>query len=245
MDDESPWLEENTDTIAQQEWSKLSTKYSDVSLLRIFAPVYLLTMIIYSYMARQAGYRDGITSGKQSTLQIGFDQGFSIAAPIARRIGGLRAVANGLLSLFTTTAGGKHSGFLDRTIESSSVDMDTTDPSTSQQGLNEQDKTHIIAELRQLVLILAKLQESTTLPPDLEAKAHAKTHEEGSTEGMSLERVEKREMDEIEGLLGGVGVGNGSKEEVVQEEGEVVVRRCEQRLEELLRRCGLGGTTRK
>lgn len=190
----------------------------------------------------QAGYRDGITSGKQSTLQIGFDQGFSAAAPVARKIGALRAMANGLLALFITTAGAKHSAFLDSTSA-------TTSTETPRIGLNEQQREELVVELRSLVSTLNKLLESTTLPPDQEAIAHSKTHDEDPKESMSLERLEKSEMDEIQGLLGGIVVEKGNSMEVetpVKEiGGDDVVRECEERLEGLLRRCGLEGVLQK
>lgn len=106
-----------------------------------------------------------------------------------------------------------------------------------------------MVDLRALVSTLNKLLESTTLPPDLEAIAHARTHDEDPKDGMSLERLEKTEMDEIQGLMGGIGVQNGKKNrmevEVKENGGEEVVRECEERLEVLLRRCGLEGILQK
>ena len=48
----------------------------------------------------QAGYREGITTGKQDALQQGFDQGFAApGVPIGRALGQLRGVASALLAL--------------------------------------------------------------------------------------------------------------------------------------------------
>lgn len=48
----------------------------------------------------QAGYREGITDGKLSTLQQGFDEGFALSAPLARHLGILRGRATALLQFY-------------------------------------------------------------------------------------------------------------------------------------------------
>ncbi|CAE6458166.1 unnamed protein product [Rhizoctonia solani] len=71
---------EGTDDIgiADREWNKLSTDFMT------------------------AGYREGITEGKESALQEGFDDGFaSTGAPLGRQVGTLRGQANALLALCT------------------------------------------------------------------------------------------------------------------------------------------------
>ncbi|CAE6522827.1 unnamed protein product [Rhizoctonia solani] len=71
---------EATDDIdmADREWNKLSTDFMT------------------------AGYREGITAGKESALQEGFDDGFaSTGAPLGRQVGTLRGRANALLALCT------------------------------------------------------------------------------------------------------------------------------------------------
>lgn len=51
------------------------------------------------------GYREGITSGKESALQEGFDDGFArIGAPLGRELGLLRGVASALLSFLVPIA---------------------------------------------------------------------------------------------------------------------------------------------
>lgn len=48
----------------------------------------------------KAGYREGITAGKESALQDGFDDGFaSVGAPLGRQVGTLRGKANAALAL--------------------------------------------------------------------------------------------------------------------------------------------------
>ncbi|CCM01899.1 uncharacterized protein FIBRA_03970 [Fibroporia radiculosa] len=77
MDNEDIW---NADPKAVQdsEWSRLSSNFTT------------------------AGYREGITSGKESALQAGFDEGFAeIGTPLGRELGILRGVTAALLSSLT------------------------------------------------------------------------------------------------------------------------------------------------
>lgn len=61
---------------ADREWNKLSNEFVN------------------------AGYREGITAGKESALQEGFDEGFaSVGAPLGRRVGVLRGTTNAALAL--------------------------------------------------------------------------------------------------------------------------------------------------
>ncbi|ORY66924.1 hypothetical protein BCR35DRAFT_294838 [Leucosporidium creatinivorum] len=178
--------------VAQQEWEKLSLRYSD------------------------AGYRDGITSGKNARLQAGFDQGFALAAPFARELGSLRGIAASLLTLLTTTSASKYSS-----------------PVLGALGTAEGGKEATVAELREVVTALGKLDEGKVLPVDEEAEEHAKSHE---NEGVSLVMQERREMREMEEMLGGLG-GGGAKEDAKKGG----LDECRMRLEEILERCGLKG----
>ncbi|KAG8742511.1 hypothetical protein FRC10_001345 [Ceratobasidium sp. 414] len=63
-------------TVADREWNKLSNDFMT------------------------AGYREGITAGKESALQEGFDDGFaSVGAPLGRQVGMLRGAASAALAL--------------------------------------------------------------------------------------------------------------------------------------------------
>ncbi|WWD21455.1 hypothetical protein CI109_105940 [Kwoniella shandongensis] len=66
------------DPLVDQEYTRLASRYSD------------------------AGYREGITDGKLSTLQRGFDESFAQSVPLSRQIGNLRGRAAALLSFLTT-----------------------------------------------------------------------------------------------------------------------------------------------
>ena len=53
----------------------------------------------------QTGYREGITAGKLSTLQSGFDQGFNeVGAPIGRIVGQLRGQVSALVTIINLHA---------------------------------------------------------------------------------------------------------------------------------------------
>ncbi|KAH8992535.1 hypothetical protein EDB86DRAFT_3103466 [Lactarius hatsudake] len=76
VDEESPWVEDDNAPLhhAEAEWTSLSTNFTT------------------------AGYRDGISSGKEAALQEGFDVGFArTGAPRGRELGVLRGLAAALL----------------------------------------------------------------------------------------------------------------------------------------------------
>lgn len=132
----------------------------------------------------QAGYRDGITSGKSSHLQTGFDQGFTTASPFAREVGSLRGIAATLLAILTTASGAKHAGNVGG-------------------ALGERNAV-VVGECRALVTALGKLDEQRVLPVDQEAEEHAKSH---ADEGLSLEMLERKEMRRMEEAMNGLGSG--------------------------------------
>lgn len=87
------------DTIASQEWSRMSDQFINVSMA--------VSTICVRLMRAQSGYREGIVAGKESALQSGFDHGFAdTGAPLGRHLGLLRGLAAGLRSLLDSS---KHS----------------------------------------------------------------------------------------------------------------------------------------
>lgn len=87
------------DSIASQEWSRMSDQFINVSVM--------VSTICVRLMGAQSGYREGIVAGKESALQSGFDHGFAdIGAPLGRHLGLLRGLAAGLRSLLDSS---KHS----------------------------------------------------------------------------------------------------------------------------------------
>ncbi|KAF7345106.1 Yae1-N domain-containing protein [Mycena venus] len=77
---DSPWDEEATqETSRDIEWSKISSEFTNV------------------------GYREGITAGKESALQEGFDTGFAgVGAPLGRDIGFLRGMSSALVAFLNS-----------------------------------------------------------------------------------------------------------------------------------------------
>lgn len=76
---------------------KVKNKMADVSEspLKIFAQSRILT--ISQLINEQEGYREGITAGKESTLQQGFDLSFrDVGAPLGRKVGILKGKASAL-----------------------------------------------------------------------------------------------------------------------------------------------------
>ncbi|GAA5854685.1 hypothetical protein JCM8547_004939 [Rhodosporidiobolus lusitaniae] len=196
--DDSPWLSDDEQdhpassapaVVSQMEWEKLASRYSD------------------------AGYRDGITAGKNAHLQTGFDQGFALASPYARELGGLRGLAASLLALLTTTGGSaKYAGPILATLE----------------AREPQAKEQVVAELRDIVNVLGKLDAFKVLPIDEEAVEHAKEHAE---EGISEVMRQRKEMREMEELMGGLGGAASEPSGGVED--------CRRRLGEVLKVVGL------
>ncbi|GAA5889528.1 hypothetical protein JCM8208_001051 [Rhodotorula glutinis] len=214
-DDDSPWMDDEPYTahegaaappslISQQEWDKLSTRFSD------------------------AGYRDGITQGKNERLQAGFDQGFALAAPYARELGALRGMAASLLALLTVPSANakKHAGpLLDAALAAAGGPLDAD---------------RIVAELRDVVSALGRLDAVKVMPVDEEAEAHAREH---ADEGISEVLRERREMRAVEDMMSGLGGGEGgeARKESGETTGEAQVAECRRRLGEVLKVFGLEG----
>ncbi|KAF8574327.1 hypothetical protein K439DRAFT_1416020, partial [Ramaria rubella] len=115
-----------TNDIPAQEWSKMDNDFTN------------------------AGYREGITAGKEAALQEGFDEGFAqIGAPLGRRLGGLRGAANAALS-FMSLLSGEH----------------------ADAELVERRKN----ELRDIIGNLERIHLADLAPRDLQAEEHAREH---------------------------------------------------------------------
>jgi len=167
------WLDDSDDKVAEadhadREWEKLSSDFTN------------------------AGYREGITAGKEGALQEGFDDGFAtVGVPIGREVGNLRGLANTALAFFIAHP---------TSVTSISVTATTAPPPSSYD--------HIISELRAISQQLSHLRLTDVAPPDLEAIAHAKLHaEEQSTMGGARGAAAADVLEELEGL----GETEGSK----------------------------------
>ncbi|KAF9260466.1 hypothetical protein L218DRAFT_962624 [Marasmius fiardii PR-910] len=149
---DSPWDEDATPGLTSDaEWAKMSNEFTN------------------------AGYREGITAGKESALQEGFDSGFAeVGAPIGRELGHLRGVSSGIVSYLSNT-----------------------------KGLPDQDAQMV--EAREIATSLSNVRFSDIAPRDLEAEEHAKEHLEMGDEDDEMdvneELDQKNKMEGLEDML--------------------------------------------
>ncbi|RPD62472.1 hypothetical protein L226DRAFT_610974 [Lentinus tigrinus ALCF2SS1-7] len=169
MDDEAFWSSD-PNVLRDTEWDKISSEFTN------------------------AGYREGITAGKEGALQEGFDDGFAtVGAPIGRELGILRGLCSALLAF-----------------------LSPADPSQSTSD------AALANEVREIAAALVNVRFSDIAPPDLEAIAHAREHLEPSnamtqdedaadlTDPAKLneEIKDKRDMENLEDLMAQVGSSN-------------------------------------
>ena len=141
----------------------------------------------------QAGYREGITAGKESALQGGFDQGFAeVGAPLGREIGLLRGFASALLAFLSS---------------SSHANAPTT---------TQEDHDAFVHEARIIASELSNIRFTDIAPPDLEAEQHAREHLEADDpmdddrDGMIVGDEglqQKREMESLEDMMDRITAG--------------------------------------
>ncbi|WWC86924.1 uncharacterized protein L201_001803 [Kwoniella dendrophila CBS 6074] len=196
MEDDDDWLEPPTqggasDPLVNQEYARISNKFFD------------------------AGYREGITDGKLSTLQKGFDEGFEISVPLSRKIGLLRGKSSALLSIATSSS------------------------SSSSKSSTDKANTNLIEEIREINKQLNKLKRDEILPEDEERLQHEKEeHEDPNNDDdhtFELDQNDKRDLEFLEN--GFENIGKSSKPdaggEKRKEDGEFIMRRLEEKLHEL------------
>ncbi|TFK71557.1 hypothetical protein BDN72DRAFT_764773 [Pluteus cervinus] len=156
---DSPWEESAEENTARDaEWTKISSEFTN------------------------AGYREGITAGKEGALQEGFDAGFAqVGAPIGHQLGFLRGLASGLNSYLKSA---KPQGGAD-------------------------DNERLVAEIRQITSNLSDIRFSDIMPPDLEAEEHARQHlvQEGEAMDESEEIAEKKNVERIEDMFASLSAG--------------------------------------
>jgi len=141
----------------------------------------------------QAGYREGITDGKLSTLQEGFDTSFASSVPSSRRLGQLRGRANALLAILTSSSSSRQPP----------SSLCTTSTSSSDSDLD----SGLVTAARALVSDLARVKRDDVLPIDAERIAHEK-EEHGEDTAFELDHTDARAMEGLEDALGRLG---GSK----------------------------------
>ncbi|KAJ6614638.1 hypothetical protein B0H10DRAFT_1196773 [Mycena sp. CBHHK59/15] len=186
---DSPWDEDATqETSRDIEWTKISSEFTN------------------------AGYREGITAGKESALQEGFDTGFaSVGAPLGRGIGLLRGMSSALVAFLSSDA------------------------------CDHLEKYVLLTEARAIATSLAVVRFSDVVPRDLEAEEHARQHlvEDDSEMDVNGELAEKRQIEGLEDMLSRLTAGrtqtNGDKTRPTQSD----VRLLEERLQALSAQLGL------
>ncbi|KZT11982.1 uncharacterized protein LAESUDRAFT_161676 [Laetiporus sulphureus 93-53] len=191
MEDEVIW-QDDPKVLQESEWSRLSSNFTT------------------------AGYREGITAGKESALQQGFNEGFAeVGVPLGREIGILRGMASALLS-YLTAAGDK-----------------------------VQNQT-VVDEARNIVSQLSAVRFSDIAPPDLEAERHARDHLEAAAPEtieemeveMNEELKEKQDLESLEDMLVRMSAG-GSAPAPARKPSVDDVRRLKERLLALSEEVGL------
>ena len=176
-----------------QRFSQRASPASQQSLSHL-----LLSIVIFVVPQSKAGYREGITAGKEAHLQQGFDEGFAqTGAPFGREIGMLRGAASALLSLLT-----------------SKMPLPLPDPDANV------DREELTQEARAIASELSEIRFSDIAPRDLEAEQHAREHLEAADEDdreMDVELGEevqsKRDMESLEDAMARMGAGSMSAED--------------------------------
>lgn len=136
-------------------------------------------------MLFQVGYREGITAGKESALQEGFDAGFAnVGAPLGRELGLLRGMSSVLVSWLSS--------------------MPAAESIANWESL--------LVEARGIASQLANIRLTDIAPRDTEAEDHAKQHLEleGSEMEINDELSEKRKMEGIEDMMAQLTAGTSS-----------------------------------
>ncbi|KAF9646929.1 hypothetical protein BDM02DRAFT_3117884 [Thelephora ganbajun] len=167
IDDDSPWdADPNPSHTHQSEWSKITSDFTN------------------------AGYREGITAGKESALQTGFDAGYTqVGVPLGREIGLLRGAALALMTF-----------------------IDSPQLLQPPEVLAEAQR-----EIQSISAQLSDIRFSDIVPRDLEAEAHAREHladDEGDLPVNGLDEngfvqneevTERRKMEQLEDMMSSFG----------------------------------------
>ena len=171
---DSPW-DESEDNSKDVEWSRLSSKFTNVGSL-VF---YCKESYNIVWRSQKAGYREGITAGKEAALQEGFDAGFAdTGVPIGRELGILRGMSSAILALLRTSI-----------------------------AVNEKESIH--ADALEISSQLSRIRFSDIMPRDLEAEEHARQHleEEGGEIDVHEKIAATRDMEDIEDMLANLAAG--------------------------------------
>ena len=229
--DESPWEDAasttNTNTAhAEAEWTRLSSDFQNVRTVVVISPAERASTPII-YIHTQAGYREGITAGKEDALQEGFDAGFAQAgASRGRELGLLRGLASAFLLP------------LSRPQAQAPVTRTRTQDQTESEGHDDREEEEaantaapLLPAIREILAALTSVRFADIAPPPPPEEAeHVRGHVHGAEEGKS------EGWDGEEGEEGGRGLSSstGPKATTIED-----VRALRVRLEALLRQAGL------
>lgn len=149
----------------------------------------------------QEGYREGITKGKQDTLQAGFDEGFNVVgASLGRMVGNLRGEATALLAILISTS--SEAPASKPTIGRGMARLlkpKSTDATTKVQEEHSRRAQELIPQIRALVGDLNRVRLRDIMPPDYEAQLHDAEHaaeETGVTPKVTRETPEQTQERE-------------------------------------------------
>lgn len=139
----------------------------------------MLDITVLFIGAFQTGYREGITAGKESALQEGFDDGFAhVGAPLGHDLGVLRGVASALLYFLSSSSS------------------------------HRPEQEPMIVEARDIASLLADIRFTDIAPPDLEADEHARQHLAADDSDLEDDKVaEKRKIEGLEDMLAKLTAG--------------------------------------
>lgn len=154
---------------------------SDVFSLRQRKILIIHRYAIADSPLHQTGYREGITAGKESALQEGFDAGFAqIGVPLGRELGILRGVASAMLAFLSSQS-------------------------------NADAMSSYISEARDIATRLADVRFSDIAPRDLEAEQHAREHLQSYGEELDENEdiTEKRQVEQLEDMMNQLTAGTG------------------------------------
>ncbi|KAF9468240.1 hypothetical protein BDZ94DRAFT_1246270 [Collybia nuda] len=164
---DSPWNDDHDySAIKEAEWTKMSSEFTN------------------------AGFREGITEGKEAAVQEGFDDAFAnVGAPLGRDLGLLRGHSAAILAFLTSQA--------------------------PPQGVPTDGVELLTQEAREIAAQLGRVRYSDIEPRDLEAEEHAREHlEMEALETDNDEILEKRKMERIEDMMAKLAASTQTTERV-------------------------------
>ncbi|KAG5646179.1 hypothetical protein DXG03_004232 [Asterophora parasitica] len=163
---DSPWDEGHDTTTAfedlrEAEWTKMSEEFTNT------------------------GYREGITAGKEASVQEGFNTGFAdVGAPLGRDLGLIRGKSSALLSFLLSAT-------------------------STVLGVSDEEKETLVAEAREIASQLGNIRYSDIEPRDLEAEQHAREHLEAEGQAMEVNEdlEQKKQLESVEDMLSRMSAG--------------------------------------